>query len=95
VVDVAGGSDKYGGVRIVPFGKDKKEFWFHGNGQGDTSKLWLDLLECVKTRQKPKCSIDMAVRVTGAAIDGRYRHRENRVVHFDKALRASSEHFQT
>lgn len=83
-----GGSDKYGGVRIVPFGKDKKEILIPWNGQGDTSKLWVDLLECVKTRQKPKCSIETAVRVQAPLSMGVIAHRESRVVRFDKTTQS-------
>ena len=43
------GGKEYG-VRIVPFGKEKKEILMPWKGQGDTSKLWVDLLDCVRTR---------------------------------------------
>jgi hypothetical protein len=72
-------------VRIVPFGKDQKEMLIPWKGQGDTSKLWVDLLECVKTRQKPKCNIEMAVRVQAPLSMGIVAHRESRVVRFDHA----------
>ncbi len=76
------GGKEYG-VRIVPFGKGKKEIKIPWKGQGDTSKLWLDLLECVKTRQQPKCNIEMAVRVQAPLSMGIISHRENKVVKFD------------
>ena len=41
------GGKEYG-VRIVPFGQGKKEILLPWKGQGDTSKLWLDLLDCVR-----------------------------------------------
>ena len=62
------GGKEYG-VRIVPFGKGKKEILMPWKGQGDTSKLWQDLLDCVRTRRQPKCNIAMAVRVQ-APFDG-------------------------
>ncbi|MCC7084849.1 MAG: Gfo/Idh/MocA family oxidoreductase [Pirellulales bacterium] len=71
------------GARIVPFAHDKKEIRIPWKGQGDTSKLWLDLLECVKTRQQPKCNIEMAVRVQAPLSMGIISHRESRVVKFD------------
>ena len=77
------GGKEYG-VRIVPFGKGKKEILMPWKGQGDTSKLWQDLLECVRTRQQPKCNIGMAVRVQAPLSMGILSHRENKVVKFDK-----------
>ena len=58
------------GVRIVPFGEGKKEIRIPWRGQGDPKKLWLDLLEKVRTREQPKCNIEMGVRVAGPAVDG-------------------------
>ena len=52
-------------------------------GQGDTAKLWADLLDCVKTRQQPKCNIGMAVRVQAPLSMGILSHRENKVAIFD------------
>lgn len=71
------------GVRIVPFAKGKEEIRMPWKGQGDTSKLWLDLLDCVKTRKQPKCNIEMAVRVQAPLSMGVISHRESRVVKFD------------
>ncbi len=72
------------GVRIVPFAKGKEEIHIAWKGQGDTSKLWLDLLDCMKTRKQPKCNIEMAVRVQAPLSMGIISHRENRVVKFDR-----------
>jgi len=77
-----GGKDY--GVRIVPFAKGKKEIHIPWKGQGDTSKLWLDLLECVKTRKQTKCNIDMAVRVQAPLSMGIISHRESKVALFDQ-----------
>jgi predicted dehydrogenase len=79
------GSAKDAGVRIVPFDKAKKEIQIPWKGQGDTSKLWQDLLDCVRTRQAPKCNIRMAVRVQAPLSMGILSHRENKVARFDKA----------
>jgi hypothetical protein len=76
------GGKEYG-VRIVPFAKGKEEIRIPWKGQGDTSKLWLDLLECAKTRRQPKCNIGMAVRVQAPLSMGILSHRENKVVMFD------------
>ena len=42
-----------------------------------------DLLDCVKTRQQPKCNIEMAVRVQAPLSMGILSHRENKVAMFD------------
>jgi predicted dehydrogenase len=76
-----GGADY--GVRIVPFGNGKKELQIPWKGQGDTSKLWLDLLECVVSRQQPKCNIGMAVRVQAPLSMGILSHMHNKVALFD------------
>lgn len=77
------GGKQYG-VRIVPFGKGKKEIRMPWKGQGDTSRLWLDLLQCVRTREQPKCNIGMAVRVQAPLSMGIISHRESKVVHFNE-----------
>ena len=76
------GGKEYG-VRIVPFGKGKKEILLPWKGQGDTSKLWQDLLDCVRTRRQPKCNIAMAVRVQAPLSMGILSHRESKVAKFD------------
>ena len=76
------GGKEYG-VRIVPFAKGKEEIRIPWKGQGDTSKLWIDLLECVKTRQQPKCNIEIAVRVQAPLSMAILSHRKNKVVMFD------------
>ncbi len=78
------GGKEYG-VRIVPFADGKQEIKMPWKGQGDTSKLWVDLLECVKTRQQPKCNIKMAVRVQAPLSMGILSHRESKVAIFDHA----------
>ena len=78
------GGKEYG-VRIVPFADGKQEIKMPWKGQGDTSKLWVDLLECVKTRQQPKCNIKMAVRVQAPLSMCILSHRESKVAIFDHA----------
>ena len=58
------------------------------NGLGDTQKLWANLLDCVKTRQQPACSIGIAVRVQAPLSMGVISHRENKVVMFDSERQA-------
>jgi len=78
-----GGKDY--GVRIVPFAKGKKEIHMPWKGQGDTGKLWRDLLDCMRTRKQTKCNIGMAVRVQAPLSMGILSHRESKVAKFDKA----------
>lgn len=76
-----GGKDY--GVRIVPFADGAKEIKIPWRGNGDTTKLWANLLDCVKTRQQPNCNISMAVRVQAPLSMGILAHRENKVAQFD------------
>jgi predicted dehydrogenase len=76
------GGKEYG-VRIVPFAEGKEEILIPWAGQGDTSKLWQNLLECVKTRKTPMCPIEMAVRVQAPLSMGIMSHLENKVALFD------------
>ena len=71
------------GVRFVPFAQGKQEVTIPWAGQGDTSKLWQNLLECVKTRETPMCPIEMAVRVQAPLSMGVLSHLENKVAMFD------------
>jgi hypothetical protein len=71
------------GVRIVPFGKGKEEIKIPWAGNGDTSKLWKNLLECVKTRQEVMCPISLGVRVQAPLSMGILSHRESKVALFD------------
>ncbi len=71
------------GIRIVPFAKGAKEQFLPWKGLGDTGKLWANLLECVKTRQQPACSIAMSVRVQAPLSMGILSHRQSKVAKFD------------
>ena len=76
-----GGKGK--GFRVVPFAKGREEIFVPFKGQGDTSKLWRNLLDCVKTREEPACPIRMAVRVQAPLSMGILAHRENKVARFN------------
>ena len=71
------------GVRIVPFASGREEINIPWAGQGDTSKLWQNLLDCVKTRETPMCPIEMAVRVQAPLSMGVLSHMQNKVAMFD------------
>jgi predicted dehydrogenase len=76
-----GGKDY--GVRVVPFAKGKEEIKIPWAGNGDTKKLWKNLLECAKTRKQPMCPISMAVRVQAPLSMGILSHLNNKVAMFD------------
>ncbi len=76
------------GIRIVPIdpgtGKETDEISMAWNGMGDTKKLWLNLIDCVQTRQQPFSPIATAVRVQAPLSMGILSHRENKVALFDR-----------
>ena len=72
------------GIRIVPAAKDAKETLVPWQGAGDTGKLWSNLIDCVKSRQKPYSPIDIAVRVQAPLNMGILSHRASKVATFDK-----------
>jgi predicted dehydrogenase len=76
------------GIRIVPIdpgtGKETDEISMAWNGMGDTKKLWLNLMDCVETRQQPFSPIAAAVRVQAPLSMGILSHRENKVARFDR-----------
>ncbi len=76
------GGKEYG-VRIVPFGSGKEEITIPWAGQGDTGKLWKNLLECVQSRETPMCPIEMAVRVQAPLSMGILSHQQSKVAMFD------------
>ncbi len=76
-----GGKGK--GIRIVPFAKGKEEIFLSWKGQGDTSKLWKNLLECIRTREQPACSIELAVRVQAPLSMGILSHQQSKTALFD------------
>jgi predicted dehydrogenase len=72
------------GVRIVSTHPGAKEVVIPWQGMGDVLKLWSNLLDCVKTRQKPYSPIDIAVRVQAPLNMGVLSHRASKVARFNK-----------
>ena len=58
------------GVRIVPFDKGKKEIKMPWKGQGDTSKLWADLLDLRQDTQAAQVQHRHGRPSPGASFDG-------------------------
>ena len=75
------------GIRIAPIdpktNKETDEIQLKWNGMGDTGKLWMNLVDCVKTRRQPFSPIAAAVRVQAPLSMGIIGHRENKVVLFN------------
>ena len=71
------------GARIVPVGKNEKETFIPWSGKGDTSRLWANFFQCVKSRKQPYSPIDLAVRVQAPLNMGILSHRESKVARFD------------
>ena len=69
------------GIRIVPNQGD--EIVLPWSGMGDVTRLWQNLLDCVKTREAPYCSIELALKVQAPLCMGVIGHRESKVVKFD------------
>jgi predicted dehydrogenase len=85
IIEFEAGDRSGPGVRIVPFTKNgKKEITIPWQGMGDTSKMWRNLLDCVKSREEPYCPVSLGVRVQTPLIMGILSHRENKVAKFDK-----------
>jgi predicted dehydrogenase len=74
------------GFRIVSFankGRKETDITLPYKGMGDTGKLWKNFFDCVKSREEPACSIDIALKVQAPLSMGIISHRENKVVQFD------------
>ena len=71
------------GARIIRLDNTVREFipW---SSFGNTEKLWVNLLDCVKSRETPYCPIDMGIRVQAPLNMGILSHRQNKVAKFDK-----------
>jgi len=75
------------GVRIVPAEKGAKETLIPWKGMGDTSRLWTNFFDCVKSRQRPYSPIDIAVKVQAPLNMGILSHRQSKVARWDKQAR--------
>jgi predicted dehydrogenase len=87
---IQGRSDasKYNGVRIVPWvngkaSESKPEVIIPWAGNGDTGKLWKNLLDCVKTRKEVMCPISIGVRVQAPLSMGVLSHIHSKVATFN------------
>ena len=72
------------GIVITPHGAQKPSHVIPWKGQGDTKLLWLNFLECVKSRQKPLSPVDVGARVQAPLNMAILSYRENKVARFDR-----------
>ena len=72
------------GIRIVPAAKNAKETFIPWQGAGSAGRLWSNFIDCVHSRERPYCPIDVAVRVQAPLNMGIIAHRESKTVKFDK-----------
>ena len=80
---------RFEGTRIIlhPHGAKDPSHVIDSQGFGDTGKLWLDLIECVRTRRRPLSPVDMGARVQAPLNMAILSYRESKVARFDKEKR--------
>ena len=71
------------GIVVLPHGAKKPSHVIKWNGMGNTSLLWVELLECVKTRRRPVSPVDVAARVQAPLNTAILSYRQNKVARFD------------
>ncbi len=71
------------GIVVLPHGAKKPSHVIKWNGMGNTSLLWVDLLECVRTRKRPVSPVDVAARVQAPLNMAILSYRQNKVARFD------------
>ena len=70
-------------IAITPHKAKKPSHVIDSKGHGDTGKLWLNLLECVRTRQRPFSPVDVGARVQAPLNMSILSYRETKVARFD------------
>jgi len=80
---------RFEGSRIIlqPHGAKEPSHVIESIGYGDTGKLWLDLIECVKTRRRPLSPVDVGARVQAPLNMAILSYRESKVARFDREKR--------
>jgi len=72
------------GIVVLPEGAKKPTHTIPWNGMGNTSLLWTDLLECVRTRRQPLSPVSIAAKVQAPLNMAILSHREGKVAKFDR-----------
>jgi len=70
-------------IVITPHKAKKPSHVIDSKGHGDTGKMWLNLLECVKTRQRPFSPVDVGAMVQAPLSMSILSYRESKVARFD------------
>ncbi len=76
------------GIVVLPHGAKKPSHVIKWNGMGNTSLLWVDLLECVKSRKRPVSPVDIAAKVQAPLNMAILSYRQNKVARFDPGREA-------
>lgn len=85
VIEFHAGDRVSPGIRVVPFNRnERKEILIPWQGMGDTAKMWVNFLHCIKSREAPYCPVSLGMRVQTPLLMGVLSHHENKVVRFDK-----------
>jgi len=71
------------GIVVLPHGAKKPSHVIKWNGMGNTSLLWVNLLECVKSRKRPVSPVDIAAKVQAPLNMAILSYRQNKVARFD------------
>jgi predicted dehydrogenase len=71
------------GIVMTPHGARKPSHVIPWKGMGDTAKLWSNLLDCVKSRQRPLSPVRLGARVQAPLNMAILSYRENKVARFD------------
>jgi hypothetical protein len=78
---------RFEGTRIIiqPHGAAAPSHVIESQGFGDTTKLWANLIESVRTRKKPLSPVDVGARVQAPLNMAILSYRESKVARFDAA----------
>ena len=71
------------GIVVLPHGARKPSHVIKWKGMGNTSLLWVNLLECVKSRKRPVSPVDIAAKVQAPLNMAILSYRQNKVARFD------------
>ncbi|NQT86520.1 hypothetical protein HQ560_07130, partial [bacterium] len=71
------------GIVILPHGAKTPTHTIPWNGMGNTSLLWTDLLDCVRSRKQPLSPVSIAAKVQAPLSMAILSHREGKVAKFD------------
>jgi len=71
------------GIVITPHGAKEPSHVIPWKGMGNTQLLWVDFLDCVKSRGKPLSPVDVGMKVQAPLNMAILSYRDNKVARFD------------